>query len=391
MKKIKEMLKKVVSMVIVASLIVGVANMPVYAKVTSISVAKTTDAILQKAYISPAKAANELKKENLKKAIKTDRKKIKNKIISEEIKLKKGQVKKQIKNLEKKIKNLKEKGVKGKELKNLNNKLKKAKKELKKLKNKKELKKLKKQNKDKLNKVKIINKKITTKKNQIKKLNKQINKLKKSDLKSKNKKIKSLKNKLSASKKLLKLYKKLKTLTVLQNKLKKSDEKTLAEVSKKFEKFQNSETAERIENKIKEIYKIGDVKLTDKDKKYIADFKKRLNSDKNDEKKLKELENDVNVFEEYGGAVVEEMHNLAKNNEKNKYGKYLSNLEIGKILLNSYLDREDMNDILNECDGSLVELMEMNDGATSSVSDKARSLASNLLYQAEKNGYVSGN
>lgn len=340
-------------------------KLPEYTKTNTKTVADSVDKedLQLKADITTLKNKIEKKKGKIKKEIRTKEKKLKTK---------------QIKNLKKQIKNLKKQGVKGKKLKNIEKKLTKAKKDLKKL--KKGLKNISIKSIDK--KIKSIDKKIKTK-------NKQIKKLKKKGVKGK--KLKSLKKDLAAQKGLLKSYKKLKKLTNLQNKIEKiKNRETLNEVSKEFIKFENSEKVKSIEKKINELSQLGDVKLTDKDKKYIADFKKRLNSDKNDEKKLKELENDVNVFEEYGGAVVEEMHNLAKNNEKNKYGKYLSNLEIGKILLNSYLDREDMNDILSDCD-SLVGLLEMNDGATSSVSDKARSLAANLLYQAEKNGYVSGN
>ena len=54
----KKMLKKVISMLIVICLMIGIANIPVYAKVNSISATKTTtDAVLSKTYVTPSQAA----------------------------------------------------------------------------------------------------------------------------------------------------------------------------------------------------------------------------------------------------------------------------------------------------------------------------------------------
>ena len=53
----KKMLKKVVSMLVVACLMMTIANIPAYAKVSTISTVKTTDAVLSKAYVTPSQAA----------------------------------------------------------------------------------------------------------------------------------------------------------------------------------------------------------------------------------------------------------------------------------------------------------------------------------------------
>ena len=56
MKKSKKYFKKVVSILITACLVIGIANIPVYAKATAISTTKTTDAVLSKTYTTPAAA-----------------------------------------------------------------------------------------------------------------------------------------------------------------------------------------------------------------------------------------------------------------------------------------------------------------------------------------------
>ena len=51
------MFRKAVSMIVAVCLMVGIANIPVYARVSAISTAKTTDAVLSKTYVTPLQAA----------------------------------------------------------------------------------------------------------------------------------------------------------------------------------------------------------------------------------------------------------------------------------------------------------------------------------------------
>ena len=52
----KQILKKVLSMLVAVCLVVAVANIPAYAGATAISTTKTTDAVLSKTYTTPAAA-----------------------------------------------------------------------------------------------------------------------------------------------------------------------------------------------------------------------------------------------------------------------------------------------------------------------------------------------
>ncbi|WP_413852701.1 hypothetical protein [Candidatus Ruminimicrobium bovinum] len=73
----KKMLKKVISMLIVICLMMGIANIPVYAGANTVSAAKTTDAVLSKTYVTPAQALKKTVKSSAKATAKATAKKVK--------------------------------------------------------------------------------------------------------------------------------------------------------------------------------------------------------------------------------------------------------------------------------------------------------------------------
>jgi len=308
---------------------------------------------------TPAQSAEKIK---IEKSIDSLKKKVDKKIKSTNKKIRKAEKKVKIN----KYKNIKKQNYK---IKNLKNKIKKAK------------------GNKKKNLQKQLNKaKIELQKTKEKKVNSKITNLKKQINKSKGNKKKNSQKQLKKWKKVSNLYTKLYDLKKLKNNLKSKnlDKKTLDKLSKDYQKFENSDNVEYAINKLNDIYNLGDVKLTQKDKDLIEKMKKELTeaSKKNDTKKIENLKAEAQVFYEFGRKAVDSMKNLS---ESNKYGKYLSEKDISKVLCNNnYLERNSLNKILE--DFSLFDLMEFHQGA-SGLNGMEVTLAGDLLTVAEKNGY----